>query len=599
MSKTRRRVFLCALLVTVVLSMANSSSAATPRLFFSDMTDGPTTGWEGSPTKGAAVSIWGLNFGTYRGTATVSVCGVDLNTDSDFAEWGANTQPTTPRGLQRTTFWLKSTMTLGPGTIRVTSPSGTSESIPFSCRALGGNRIYFFSQSGSDANSGLNVNAPKKSTTWARQNLTAGDVAYFRSGTWTAYDIDADTGLGGGIFTYVLQNHNNGVDGRSITLASYPGEMAQLGAAKNLGLNGTTYVFNFPGQTGGLLNWWTISKFKMEATTAVWEDSIGPGAGSTNVRVIGNDASTAYNPDQASWGSIFEMQGGGKGSTYRYVYGNYLHDPQSDTRGQTTPRRIYCMYLGGYGSLDYIYVGWNEMGWNNSGRAFQTYGHKHTDTIDHLYLHDNYFHDTSRQNVIIGGGDDNLGPQQNYQFVKNAWIYNNVFYNPGPQDVNLQIGGYGWGSGGNYFVYNNTIIQPNVYPTLQMNFGFATFKNNIVTVLANAYNYITCNDQGNGCAGVTGDHNLWFGAGTGRKPSWDISQLDNVDPQIVAAAPASLGDFGIRSTSPCIRAGTSALDLTIRNDIVGLVRPANPSIGAFEYEAGNLSLVPPILRIIQ
>jgi len=47
-----------------VLGGSRGKVASTPVLFFSNLTDGPISGWEGSNTKGAAVSVWGLNFET-------------------------------------------------------------------------------------------------------------------------------------------------------------------------------------------------------------------------------------------------------------------------------------------------------------------------------------------------------------------------------------------------------------------------------------------------------------------------------------------------------------------------------------------------------
>lgn len=132
---------------SIVAQAANGTAG--PVLFFSDLTDGPTSGWEGSATKGAAVSIWGNNFGTTRGTSYITVCGQQLTSASDYAEWAVvNTlspgqDPNddlayqSARGLERITFWLNSNMQTGPGTITVTTADGASQSIPFYCRNTG------------------------------------------------------------------------------------------------------------------------------------------------------------------------------------------------------------------------------------------------------------------------------------------------------------------------------------------------------------------------------------------------------------------------------------------------------------------------------
>ena len=89
MHKTKITIYL-AIIFFGFFGLAGVASAATPVVYFSDMTDGATSGWEGSTTKGVAVSIWGNNFGTSRGVSSLNVCGVTLSSGADFAEWGGN-----------------------------------------------------------------------------------------------------------------------------------------------------------------------------------------------------------------------------------------------------------------------------------------------------------------------------------------------------------------------------------------------------------------------------------------------------------------------------------------------------------------------------
>ncbi len=106
-------------------------SDSSPTIFFSDLTDAPISGWNQTTTQGAVVTIWGKNLGTNRGNSTVSVGGITLSDDDNFAEWGETTNPTTARGLQRIAFWLNSSMVPGESTIRVTTSDGVSNNIPF------------------------------------------------------------------------------------------------------------------------------------------------------------------------------------------------------------------------------------------------------------------------------------------------------------------------------------------------------------------------------------------------------------------------------------------------------------------------------------
>jgi hypothetical protein len=70
-------IFLFCLCVILQIGAPVAFSAA-PVLFFSDLTWGPKTGWEGSQTKGAAVTIWGKNFGSTRGSNYVTVNGAQI-----------------------------------------------------------------------------------------------------------------------------------------------------------------------------------------------------------------------------------------------------------------------------------------------------------------------------------------------------------------------------------------------------------------------------------------------------------------------------------------------------------------------------------------
>src|SRR3989339_1239221 len=128
------------LFVAVQISFASGE----PVVLFSDLSDGTVSGWEGSATKGAAVSIWGRNFGAERGSSYVTVGGVNLTSDSDYAEWcivnttgNYDTGYNSAQGFERITFWLNSSMALGITSISVTTPDGTSETIPFYTRNTG------------------------------------------------------------------------------------------------------------------------------------------------------------------------------------------------------------------------------------------------------------------------------------------------------------------------------------------------------------------------------------------------------------------------------------------------------------------------------
>src|SRR6185312_13097018 len=91
---------------------------------------------------------------------------------------------------------------------------------------------------------------------------------------------------------------------------------------------------------------------------------------------------------------------------------------------------------------------------------------------------------------------------------------------------------------------------------------------------------------------ITGDHNLWFGIGTG--PVQTTNNI-NADPQL---ANRSLGDFHIISTSPAKDTGVTVVPNnpfvpnpgpTIGYDHDGVLRPQGTAfdIGAYEFFSGT------------
>ena len=601
--RNRIKIFLT-LVAIIMFCKTGLALAATPVLLFSDMTDGPTTGWEQSSTKGAAVSIWGRNFGASRGNSYLIVGGVNLTSDSDYSEWGKATSPTVPLGMQRITFYLNSSMLTNGNypntTISIHTSDSTSTSIPFHCRALDDNNIYFLDNiRGSDDNTGLSPGQAKKTTGWARGKLSAGDICYMK-GTGTPY-TDHDIGSGfhyGGLFTFGYSpGHNNGTEGKSITVTAYPGDNVELKA--NEGLSGTELRSCIRMRySGSQISYWTFSKLSMEGIySAISLGGSGySNGGVSHFRMIGNDCTTVLSENHG--GCIVTMYGNGNGMDHLYMYGNYLHDQCADYRGQDTGRRVYQVYIGGYGVLDHIYVGWNDMGWGSQGRGFQVYGHHKDDSVYNFHVHDNYFHHNSRQCVILGGGDGG----ENYSFVKNAYFYNNIVAFPADGDSAIVIGGVGRGRyGGNFYIYNNTFYKNSAYPIMHItgHIQACFLKNNIIAGYPNYYDYYTYYPD-TVSANLSGDHNIYYGGGSGAVPSWDNSTLGDNDPLFVVANPSSYYDFYVDSGSPAIDNGTDDVMSLIAHDFNGNPRPMDGGEnGSVEYDIGAYEYtgvyIPPLL----
>ncbi len=543
-----RKLILGMILGFVLLSPCLALSAL-PVVNFSDMTDGQVSGWSGSSTKGAAVSIWGNNFGSSRGSSYVSVAGVDLTAATDYAEWGATTNPTTARELQRITFWLNSGMSLGATTISVTNGDGTSVTIPFHTRNTG--NIYFVSPSGNDSNTGLNDTDQMWATFYkVRTTINAGDVVYFRNGLWTQEEagsgrLDAVLKLYDTIGGMPRYGFNDGTENNSITLTSYPAEVAQIGRGLETDAQYFIYRLDDAGKDG--LNYWTFSKFKINTyeKNFAWAASTDRNK-DTGLRIVGNDQ-TSVNSAKTH-GHLINIF---TNATNMSIFGNYLHGAGKVKDSDPHVNKTKGIYFAGGGVSDGVDVGWNEFYRNNGHPQF--FGHFRTDSLDNLKFHDNFIHSQGQQVLVLGGGDPFAEPR--YQFLYSAKVYNNVFAN---NDGLFRFSVGGNGLGGDFEIYNNTF-----YNNAQ-SFGvtvlirsqsqdFFDFHNNITVKgpdsVANAYwsNKTPGIDNIPSSNNEIGTKNFWHGLGHG--PAWATQSFNDIEPQFVVDNPVKYSDFRLKDSS--------------------------------------------------
>lgn len=194
---------------------AGTSSAATPVIFFSDLTSGPNSG--GKDNNGVFVTVIGKNFGASRGSSTVTVGGGEA---AAYAVW-TDTSVTFQLGSKAAT-----------GDIAVVTPAGTSNGIHFTVR---NGRIYFV-----DANSKNTPGSGTYDDPWRSPHsfFTAqqpGDTCYFRAGTYTGQ-------YGSTSRAYNVSFYNtgapSGAQDNEIAWVGYPGETALFKADDNTVFNG-------------------------------------------------------------------------------------------------------------------------------------------------------------------------------------------------------------------------------------------------------------------------------------------------------------------------------------------------------------------------
>ena len=532
----------------------NSASAASPVLFFSDLIDGPKTGWEGSATKGAAVTIWGQNFGASRGSSYVTVNGAQLTSDSDYAEWGVSSG--NARGLERITFWLNNTCANGAGMISVTVNNVTSNTLPFTVRS--GN-IYFISPSGSDLNNGTTVANAWRNPYYARRTknsvIQPGDIIYFKGGVYTTVDPDQAS------VHIRFRTGDSGESGSPIALISYPGETAIIGnhiAASGIG------QYNY--QSNGILHDMVFAKFKFDVTkTGIAQGLTESPNLWNNLRCVGNDI---QNLDQRSDSGAFFF-------SYAHdivMYGNYINNSGSHSWDHGIYINTENSNVGRQARTYNIYIGWNEIANQNIGNAIRLGPRSNADSYqDDIYIHDNYIHGSGREFIHING------------WMEDVYIYNNIIENNG-----LEVGG---GAAGvritningdthnpNIRVYQNTFYNSNnidyLHDFVDSSTTAVSFKNNIYYVTASDTFYNDANWAGS----RSSDYDVFYNFAV---PPWSAHSV-NSNPLFVNG---SIGNFHLQEASPAKDAGTSAVNTVVTKDYDGISRPQGLGfdIGAFEY----------------
>jgi hypothetical protein len=598
MKATKISIFLIIILTSILLTANILSAQTSPVLFFSDLTWGPKTGWEGSATKGAAVSVWGKNFGSSRGTNHVTVGGVNLSNDTDYAEWGVTgTANHIARGLERITFWLNSNMSSGITTISVTVGGLTSNSIPFT---ISTGTIYFISVSdGNNSYNGLysmrsghsgNDGPFKDILKFNPGNNPSGDgqyIIYVRGGTYTVLDVDN---------AFIAFRGPYGGPSAQKALIAYPGEVPLMDTGN--ASRGIIWVANYSPY--GHVDYVTISKIYNTGGTAPY-NTYG-----SHVRYVGNHIRDCLDE---TWNGLIWVGG----SQYVYIYGNYFDHNGYDSY----KHNIYIKSEPQFPAIDYpsryVYVGWNEF---NNPVASDTHGgaiflSTHADApayTQNIYIHDNYFHDGTQSDFIYS--DDS-------QRVDYVWIWNNIFTG-GQKGAGTESALFlTFGDLRHFYIYNNTFyscastdgtsngVVAVVNDTKKQDIRFA---NNIFVANANStQGFIYLDSSTSGISTISSRNDLYYSPTGVSPPNLGGGRTNSVidNPMFTNAAAR---DFTLQSSSPAIGKGTSSLTGDADSDIPvatrdynGVSRGSVYDIGACEYEEGggnNPPSAPTNLRIV-
>jgi hypothetical protein len=561
MKVTKIIVFIPIILMTSILFTVSALNAQTrPVLFFSDLDWGPKTGWEQSSTNGAAITVWGKNFGS-SGTVNIGGQSLSSSNSSQVAEWAVTSG--NARGLERITFWLNSSMTTGATTISITTGGVTSNTIPFTIETTG--KIYFISVTdGNNSYNGLysthtgGSNGPFRDiymfdpnrNTTQTGGTGAQYIIYVRGGTYSTPDPERPG------FTYMFGPWGTSTSKKA--LVGYPAETATLntGAAGEIGL--------IADYSSGRVNYLTFAKLIASGggtAFSLWGDY---------QRVIG---CSFLDLSVDEWAGVI----GTNNSQYVYIYGNYF----SNTGASSYKHTVYLKSNAKSDPNDHVnkynYVGWNEfaniMG-TEGGIVFISTASNAIGPTDMIYIHDNYFHDSRDVWIYIG---DNVP-------IYNVYIYNNIF---GSNTVNTTNGVICVGPVGstslNAYIYNNTFYKTGAVTTPIVNttnYGHAILVNNIF--YAGSGQTFIYNDSG---TTATSTNDLYYSEASYSIPSF-ATNYKSGEPGFVNKGG---GNFHLSSSSIAIDAGSSAVNSLVTTDYDGISRPQGSGydIGAFEYNTGT------------
>lgn len=548
------------LLLTLVGMCAISS--AQPRIFFTDILDGPNSGGENGD--GAVIHVYGSGF---TDSMTITLNGVEA---TRYYDWTSASMAVPASATDRATTWLhyqKAAFQIGSGhssgNIVVTTTAGTSNTVAFSVRA--GN-IRCVKTTGSDASNGTYAAGCWATITQGYEAMGDSNLLYVHTGVAATAQHNWDAALA---MNYDSANHG-GTASSYRAILGYPGAMPQIGRSAS----GTPSYGIRVANVSGSANYVVIANFNIRSG-----GSAGVAlANSHHWRLVGNNIQCP-NIEQGCWCACVHHHE----FTDSFIHGNYVGNVAG---ASTSTKNNHIVYASTNSSR--VDVGWNEIDGStgNSCRGFQAHSSAPGVATNGIRVHDNYIHDTRCDAInyaTVDPGSDTT--------VKSE-VFNNLLVNVGRGVMNGDASAYmgifnqAFCDGcthtftGTLDIYNNTIYNAGGAGNSQHGALSNTtsqvamrLRNNIVRQ-QNARPYIST------ATGVTGSNNLWHGSGTA--PAATSANVTS-DPLFVTEG----SNFKLQATSPAKDAGVSISGLTY--DLAGISRPQGSAldIGAYEIDQGE------------
>lgn len=566
------------------------ASAAGPTLLYSDLTWGPRTGWDNGTTKGAAISIWGRNFGPAVSSSKVNVGGVSIPADNStgmIAEW--NTAGIA-RGDRRIVFWIPSTASTGSQTISVTVGGVTSNTLPIDITDW--NAIFYVATNGNDSNSGRRITEPFRllrklnpcvgspgepdysHTPGTCNPLGDGQyIGYVRGGNYTTSYLDTNSSSYTAGYISIAPGFGSPTTRKAIV--NFPGEIPSFDTTNN---NFVQIFQDRPWDYG--VSYFTVAGMHTSGAHGQFWQMFG-----NYSRAVGNKIANSY----PAWtGNIMVMNSKNSSIIGNLFANNGNTNYEHNIYVKTEPWAMGHTYNQSVLDTQIAYNEFSNPRIDRQGGVIflsrasdQAAQYVH----DNTYIWGNYFH---------GGNADWFYVGDSVTLGNRLFYYNNVF---GPNtEVTSGLTCY-YGSHTQYF-YNNTFFQNGSVSAanLDVEYTAAPISRNNIFSSRTGQSPFDLSNRSTGTLNSQYDlfHNNTVPSSGG---GLTISNTRSGDPLFVNPAG---GDFNIRTGSPAIGTGTnlysvmSGLPMGVY-DYEGRPRPSigNWDIGAFQFEGGSVPDLPP------
>ena len=572
--------------------------AAPPVCLYQDVLSGAASSGEGG--NGIYLSIFGKNFGSSRGSSTVTVNGTPV---AQYLVWGSNNDVT---GEHDQISVQIASGTTGTGNIVVTTPGGSCSNLTFTVTT---GKIYFIGYAVDNSSPGScsamksanSYSSPWGLTNWPGFTQSTPESSYSYTTNRTPYTYYSCLTPGD---TIVFLNGVNyhWFDGRGWH-ASFTPDSAST----------TSTTFNTfqtrPGATAtlGAEGWVQAGVRSISNGYNVWSGLTMIGSGSN-----GGDNFSGYDrivgtitncPDCSGPAGAFS------GGTGNLVYGNLITNVSTDTA--VLPNGSNKTYHDVYFQGNNFEFAWNRIYNTAAYNGFQI-NEDGSSGFYNFAIHDNDIADVNGSGINLSDIDPSSGYVQ---------VYDNIIHHTG---INLAsdggsdnphsciaIKGYGSTTGaGTVEIYNNTMYDCSSYLNNRgaaygegescAVLGLANQLNVTINLVNNIayqpaytntthYNVFTCGDGSFGT--LTGSNNIWYSGSAPGSTAYATTVGTIENPLFVSAADGSWTNYELQNTSPAIGAGIPGGPVESRGvsstyltwDFEQVERPSSPAVGALEY----------------